>query len=56
MFLDLEVSCDKKKLKLRKNLQLKIGPKKLVGWIVKALETAKECRQFHVLVLDSKMS
>ena len=23
-------------------------PQKLVGWIVRGLETAKECRQFHV--------
>ena len=48
MFLDLEVSCDQKKLKIKKNGLLKSGLKKLVGWIVEASETAKECKQFPV--------
>ena len=45
MFLHLKVSCDQK---LRRNLLLKGGLNKLVGWTVKVLETAIECGQFHV--------
>ena len=38
----------KKKVKLWKNLLLKSGLKNLVGWIVQALEIAKEAGQYHV--------
>ena len=42
------VLSPKKKLKLRKNLLLKGGLKKLVGLIVKASEIVKEAGQFYV--------
>ena len=44
MYLDHGVSCDQNKsLRLEKLLKLlKSGLKKLVGWIVKATEIAKE--------------
>ena len=54
MFLDLKVPCDQnKKSRPQKNWLLKSGIKKVVGGIVRASETANECRQFHVFVLFS---
>ena len=31
-------------------LTIESWPKKIVGWIAKALETAKECGQFYVFL------
>ena len=42
MFVDFKVSCDHNKNKALKKCPLKSGLKKLVGWIVKAAEIAKE--------------
>ena len=38
----------KTKIKGKEKMTIEKRPQKYVGWIVKALETAKECGQFHV--------
>ena len=48
MFLDLGVLWLKQKFKLRKKGLLKSCLRYLIGWIIKASESAKDCGQFHV--------